>query len=149
MKDSAGDRNIYIRTMGGFEVFVDDYPIHFRSSKSKELLALLVCKGGCSLSIEEAIRYLWPEEVVNNKTKTKLRRTYCRLNSTLDEKGIGDVVEGYRGFKYLRMDKLSCDFEYRPKEKDTGIPGNPMKERFMKEYWWRREFLEVPYAKRE
>lgn len=149
MRDSAGDRNIYIRTMGGFEVFVDEDPMHFRAPKSKELLALLVSKGGCSLSIEDAIRYLWPEEDVNNKTKTRLRQTFCRLNSILDERGIGDVVEGYRGFKYLRMDKLSCDFEYRPGKKDTGNPENLMKEGFMKEYWWRRELLEVPYIKRE
>lgn len=37
-------QNIFIKTFGGFDVFVDGKQVHFSSEKAKEMLAVLVDK---------------------------------------------------------------------------------------------------------
>ena len=39
-------QNIFIKTFGGFDVFVDGKQVHFSSEKAKEMLAVLVDKRG-------------------------------------------------------------------------------------------------------
>jgi hypothetical protein len=42
-------KQVFIRTFGYFDIFVNSHPIEFSCSKAKELLALLVDRGGESL----------------------------------------------------------------------------------------------------
>ena len=43
-------QNIFIKTFGGFDVFVDGKQVHFSSEKAKEMLAVLVDKRGIAPS---------------------------------------------------------------------------------------------------
>lgn len=53
------NERVFIKTFGRFDVFVDGLAIHFKSSKSKELLALLVDNQGGVITMEVAISILW------------------------------------------------------------------------------------------
>lgn len=47
-------KRIQVRTFGGFDVFVDGKPLFFKRTKSKELLAYLIDRRGCSVTLRNA-----------------------------------------------------------------------------------------------
>lgn len=108
-QDKTGGRNIYIRTFGYFDVFVNDKPIAFRSQKSKELFALLVDHRGGYVSSREAIGFLWENDPVDSMTLARYRKVALRLKNLLEEYGIADIVESVNGKRRLATDKVRCD----------------------------------------
>lgn len=100
---------IYIRTFGYFDVFVNDKPIAFRSQKSKELFALLVDRRGGYVSSEEAISFLWEDEPVSAVTLARYRKVALRLKNILEEYGISNVVEAVDGKRRIVTEKVQCD----------------------------------------
>lgn len=100
---------IYIRTFGYFDVFVDEKPIAFRNKKSKELFALLVDRRGGFISSEEVIGYLWEDEDVNAVTLARYRKVALRLKNILEEYGIADIIESVDGKRRIVTDKVRCD----------------------------------------
>ncbi len=125
---------IYIRTFGYFDVFVNDKPIVFRHEKSKELLALLVDRKGGVLTSREAISCLWEDEPVDKTTQARFRKVAMRLKYILEEYGIADIVETVNGKRRLVADKVSCDlFDYLD---DTKRDSNPFNGSYMTGYSW-------------
>ena len=102
-------RTVSIRTFGYFDVFVGDKPIAFRNKKSMELFALLVDRKGGYVTSEEAISFLWEDEVVSPLTLSRYRKVALRLKSTLEEYGISDIVEAVDGKRRIVMEKVECD----------------------------------------
>lgn len=54
-------QNIRVRTFGGFDVYVNEEKLHFKRSKSKELLAYLVDRRGHSVTVREACNVLFED----------------------------------------------------------------------------------------
>lgn len=54
-------QNIFIKTFGGFDVFVDGKQVHFSSEKAKEMLAVLVDKRGSSVSLSQMAWLLYEQ----------------------------------------------------------------------------------------
>jgi|GEM_PF-1766196 len=109
----AKRRQVYIRTFGFFEVFMDQKPVFFKTAKAKELLAILVDRRGGYLSTDEAISYLWEDEPANKITRTRYRKVAMRLKETLEEYGIGDIVEVSARRRRIAVEKVQCDlFDY-------------------------------------
>ncbi|MBQ8164807.1 MAG: PAS domain-containing protein [Clostridia bacterium] len=100
---------IYIRTFGYFDVFVNNKPIAFRNKKAKELLALLVDRRGGYVTSEEAIGYLWENEPANAVTLARYRKEALRLKNTLEEYGITDIIESVDGKRRIIPEKIKCD----------------------------------------
>lgn len=100
---------VYIRTFGYFDVFVNGVPIAFRNKKSKELLALLVDRKGGFVTSEEAISFLWEDESSNSVTLARYRKVALRLKNILEEYGISGIVESVDGKRRLVNEKISCD----------------------------------------
>lgn len=110
VSDTAAEQtNIYIRTFGYFDVFVDERPIAFRNEKSKELFALLVDRRGGYVSSDEAISFLWEDEPINPVTLARYRKVALRLKNILEEYGISDIVESVNGKRRLITEKVRCD----------------------------------------
>jgi two-component system LytT family response regulator len=97
------------RTFGAFDLFVNEKPVHFSSSKSKELLALLVAYDGSSLTMDEAIANLWPEKDID-LAKRLYRDAVWRLRSVLKSYGLSFLVEFKRAVLYLKREGVSCDY---------------------------------------
>lgn len=102
-------RKAYIRTFGFFDVFVDQKPIFFKTAKAKELLAILVDRRGGYLSTDEAISYLWEDEPASKVTRTRYRKVALRLKETLEEHGIGDIIEVANHRRRIVMENVQCD----------------------------------------
>lgn len=101
---------IWVRTFGNFDVFLDGVPIRFSSAKSKELLAVLVDRRGGSLSAEEAITYLWEYRPADKQAMSNYRKVAMRMQNTLEQYGIGDLVINNRGVRSLNMAIVDCDY---------------------------------------
>lgn len=102
-------QTITIRTFGYFDVFVGDRLIAFRNKKSKELFALLVDRRGGYITSDEAIGFLWEDEPANSVTLARYRKVALRLKNTLEEYGIGDVIEAVDGKRRIVPEKVKCD----------------------------------------
>ena len=100
---------VVIQTFGFFDVFVDGKAVLFRSKKAKELLALLVDRKGGYISSSDAIACLWEDSVVDEKILSRYRKIAMRLNNTLKEYGIEDIIENIDGQRRIIPEKVSCD----------------------------------------
>ena len=81
-------KRIHFHTFGAFDMLVDGEPVHFRSGKAKELMALCVYRDGRPVSIHEIVENLWGE----NADGTGYRRTIKELaERTADRGGFGST----------------------------------------------------------
>ncbi|MBQ7433913.1 MAG: PAS domain S-box protein [Lachnospiraceae bacterium] len=117
--NSRKTHTVSIRTFGYFDVFVDEKPIAFRSQKAKELFALLVDRRGGYVSSEEAISFLWEDEMVNSVTLSRYRKVALRLKNILEEYGISYVVEVVDGKRRIVTGTVQCDlYQYLSDRKE-------------------------------
>lgn len=108
-KKEESHPQVFIRTFGYFDVFVKETPIAFRSQKAKELFALLVDRRGGYVSSEEAISFLWEDEMVNSVTLSRYRKVALRLKNILEEYGISNIVESVDGKRRIVTARVQCD----------------------------------------
>lgn len=104
-------KRIYFHTFGLFDMQVDGRPVHFRSSKAKELMALCVYRNDRPVSIHEMVEYLWGEDAASAPEKTGYRRTIKELADTLKEYGADDLFIRERGSLRVRMDLADSDYQ--------------------------------------
>ena len=134
---------IWIRTFGSFDIFVNGVPIRFSSAKSKELLAVLVDRRGGSLSAEEAIAYLWEDKPADKQVMTNYRKVAMRMQETLNNYGIGDLVINNKGLRSLNMAIVDCDL-YRFILKDKTYT-HFFHGQYMQNYSWAENTLATLY----
>ena len=106
---SSQHPKVTIRTFGYFDIFINDKPIAFRNKKAKELLALLVDRRGGYVTSEQAIGYLWENEPANTVTLARYRKEALRLKNTLEEYGIGHILESVDGKRRIIPEQVDCD----------------------------------------
>lgn len=100
---------VFIKTLGYFDVFVDGKPIHFSSSKSKELLALLVDRRGGSVSTENAVSALWPDRNYDESVQSLFRKVLKSLRTALSDAGVLDILIDARNQRSVDTSKFDCD----------------------------------------
>lgn len=120
---------------GNFDCFISNRVVVFPSNKSKELFALLLIKNGKSLSMEQAISYLWPDKDVN-KAKILYRDAVWRLRSLLKSISF-ECIDFQRALLVLDKTDIECDYyDFLNGKKSL------YKEQFMEEYEWAKTFKE-------
>jgi two-component system, LytTR family, response regulator len=125
---------IFAKTFGPFDLFVNQSPVRFSSSKSKELLALLVVYRGSMLTMDDCIGHLWPEKDLD-LAKLLYRDAIWRLRKSLKEAGLLFLVNFARGSSSLCVDCLDCDYWSYLKKKDGNYHGS-----FLPGYDWSMEY---------
>lgn len=100
---------VFVKTFGYFDVFVDGKPIHFSSSKSKELLALLVDRRGGSVSTENAVSALWPDRSYDESVQSLFRKVLKSLRTALSDAGVLDILIDARNQRSVDTSKFDCD----------------------------------------
>ncbi len=96
-----------VQAFGNFEVFVDETPIAFKYSKTKELFAYLIDRKGalCTLAEMQAVLF---EDGSNHESYMKsLRRDLLGILTLL---GCEDVVVQQRGKLGIIPDRVECDY---------------------------------------
>ena len=125
---------IFIRTFGHFDVFVDGEAVLFNHSKAKELLALLVDRRGGFVGATEAISCLWEEEPANSTTLSRCRKAALHLRQILLKYGIEYLLETVNGKRRIMTGVCECDYyqylRHGPESSHQGF--GP----YMSEYSW-------------
>jgi hypothetical protein len=109
-QNQAPTKRVFARTFGHFDLFVDGVPITFKSSKEKELMALLIDRNGGTLSTSEAISYLWEDEAADERVSTRYRKLAMGLKQTLTKYGIEDIMLNHNGVRSVDVSAIQCDY---------------------------------------
>lgn len=107
--EAAPQKQVGVRTFGGFEVLVDGKPLRFGRAKVKELLAYLVDRRGMSVSNSEACAVLWEDAAGGGSQKSYYRTIVTELRATLRAAGVEEILR--RGYNSLAIvpERLDCD----------------------------------------
>ena len=125
---------VVIKTFGYFDVFVEDKPVYFSSSKSKELLALLVDRRGGSVSTENAVSTLWPERNYDETVQSLFRKVLKSLRTALSDAGILDILIDVRNQRSIDTSKFDCDYYQLLKQNEAYM--NAFQGEYMTGYEW-------------
>ncbi len=101
--------HIEVRTFGNFDLLVDGKQVSFARSKAKELLACLVDKRGIRISRAEAFHLLWGEEEYTRPRQKMLDVIIRSLRATLEENGVGEILQIEQGGLRIEPTALDCD----------------------------------------
>jgi len=104
------DKRVRVQTFGNFEIFVDENPVLFNRSKTKELLAYLVSRKGALCSNNEIIAVIWEGKNDSPALQSHFRHLVADLIKTFQSLNVEDII--IKKWKHLAVapDKLSCDF---------------------------------------
>jgi len=123
-------RRVRVQTFGNFEIFVDEVPVYFSYSKTKEFIAYLIDRNGASATNAEIIAAL-------SDDSKEIKDSYFRnlrvdLLDTLEKLGCSDIiVRGYRSIGIVK-DKIECDYYNYLEGKDQGMYHGE----YMQQYSW-------------
>jgi len=128
------DKRVRVQTFGNFEVFVDESPVLFSRSKTKELLAYLVSRKGALCSNNEIIAVIWEDKDDSPSMQSHFRHLVADLIRTFNSLNVDDVI--IRKWKNLAVvpNKLSCDF-YEMLDGNVKA-ANSYAGEFMSQYSW-------------
>jgi len=121
-------KNIFVKTFGYFDIFVNGDAVHFTNSKSKEFLALLIDLCGATIGMDQTIKFLWPERDNDNNVKSRYRGMLKDLRETLISYDIYEIISEKRNSRSINRSYFSCDYYGLLRKDDT------YKERFEGEY---------------
>jgi hypothetical protein len=102
--------DIFVRTFGHFDLFVNNIAVTFSSNKEKELLALLIDRNGGTLSATEAIGYLWEDAENTKQVANRYRKLAMGLKNTLEKYHIGHILINNHGVRSINTAALTCDY---------------------------------------
>lgn len=132
-------RNVEIVTFGQFDLFVNDKPIFFRSSKSKELLAYLVDRRGGTVSTGLGISILWENKPYSVSSRSLYYKVVKSLEEALAEADISHIIIKTKHEICLNKNYVECDY-YRYL-RDKGRHRDLFKGEYMSQYSWGEETL--------
>lgn len=124
-------KRVRFQCFGNFEAFIDEEPIRFHYTRTKEMLAYLVSRNGTMCSSGEVMAVLWED----GSPDAYLRKLRKDLLDALKNKGLEDVIKKQRGSMGILADKVECDY-YDMLETDE--QGRYQGE-FMSQYSWAEE----------
>ena len=125
------DRGLRVQAFGNFEVFFDGKPLHFRYSKTKEMLAYLIDRNCAVVDIGEIRAILWDDDEDRTSYIKQLRKD---LVDTLKEVGAEDAIVIMRGGIGVIPAKIKCDFFDYLAGDAKGI--NSYHGEYMQQYSW-------------
>ena len=126
--------HIAVRTFGSFEIFVDNKPVKFARSRSKELLAFLVSRRGGQVARNELHNVLYSDREYDRPMQKQLDVMIRSMRDTLVEYGISEMLVMNRGLLSVRPELIDCDM-YRLTDGDTEAV-NSYRGEYMTGYSW-------------
>ncbi len=100
-------RRMRVQTFGNFEAYIDGYPIAFKYTKTKELLAYLIDRKGALCTSAEIQAVIFEDDGGHESYMKSLRRD---LLETLESTGCSSVIAQQRGKLGIVPDNLDCDY---------------------------------------
>ena len=118
-----------VQCFGNFEVYLDDLPLMFHYSRTKELMAYLIDRCGALCTNGELAAVLFEDA----EHESYFRRLRQDLRTTLEEAGCAQVLVQQRGSLGVVPDELDCDY-YAWRE--NTLPRSAYQGEYMTQYSW-------------
>lgn len=132
--EGTAQKRLQIRCFGNFDVFVDNVPLHFKRSKTRELLAYLVDRRGATCTMGELLGILWEDRPDSASQRTQLRNLIHDLKSALEAKGCASAL--IRGWNSIAVDVTAVDCDYYRYLDNSGSSADQYRGEYMKQYSW-------------
>jgi len=123
-----------VHTFGNFEVFIDERPLVFKRSKTKELFAYLVMRRGARCSNREIVAVIWEDKPDSVALQSQYRHLVQDLTNSLKAVDADNVLIKQRGYLAINPDTFYCDL-YNFCAADINAVNSYMGE-FMTQYSW-------------
>ncbi len=127
-------RSIVITTIPALSLTLAGKSVHINGAKARELFALLTDAADKGVTTGEGIAALWPDRPNDANTQSLFRMTFKRLCDSLDDAGIGDIIESKGNRRFLRTDMVDCDL-YRILSGDKNA-AKKYDGHYLQEYEW-------------
>lgn len=125
---------LQVRCFGNFDVFVNDQPLRFKRTKSKEMLAYLIDRRGSRCTIGELVSVLWEDDAHSPSRRTQVRNLISDLRNALKDAGAEDVIVRGRDEIAIVPESVDCDY-YRFLDGDPDAV-NLYRGEYMSQYSW-------------
>lgn len=125
---------VVVRTFGTFDVRVDGHSLHFARSKSRELFAILIHKGGTGICNAEACALLWPHKEYNFSLQRQFQTVLVEMCKSLTNSNAMNVLVRRRNFLAVETSEVNCDL-YRMMQGDMQAL-NAFRGEYMAGYAW-------------
>lgn len=99
------NRRVRVTCFGNFEIYVDNNPVEFKYSKSKELLAYLIHNKGSNVATRTIINHIFDENQLSYFSNVR-----NDLIKTLEQLGIDDVIRHSKGLLGINVENIDCDY---------------------------------------
>lgn len=130
-------KKVVIHTFGNFAVYVDGKAIKFSSPRAEELLAVLVDSAGETVTAEYAFSKMWEAITYNHTEAGRYRRAVQKLQNTLLENGIENILSYLPHSKAICKDMVECDYFDMLSQKPQAI--QEYAGRYLEQYSWAEE----------
>lgn len=124
-------KRVRIRAFGNFEVYLDDKPINFKYSKTKEMLAYLVDRKGALCTNGEIMAILFEDDNGHEAYFRSLRKD---LTDILEAADCSEIISQQRGRIGIIPETVDCDYFSWCAGKPT--PGAAYQGEYMTQYSW-------------
>ena len=131
VSDKAGIR---VQTFGNFEVFIEEEPVKFQYSKTKEMFAYLIDRNGAMCTNGELVGILWEDSADGKQKESYLKNLKADLLHLLAEAGCADILVKQRGKIAVNPEKVNCDYYAWLKGEAWAI--NAYRGEYMIQYGW-------------
>ena len=101
------NKRLRVQTFGNFEVFVDETPVAFKYTKTKELFAYLIDRRGALCTLAELQTILFEDEGGHDAYMKSMRRDLIGILTLL---GCDNAIVQQRGKLGVVPDRLECDY---------------------------------------
>lgn len=122
------------QTFGSFELYVDDRPLKFARTKSKELVAYLIDRRGAACTMNELAAVLFEEDGEERAQQSHVRHLISDLRATLSAAGAPDIIIKGRNSIAVNVKAIDCDY-YRLLEGEPTAMNRFLGE-YMSSYSW-------------
>lgn len=102
--------DLVVTTFGNFKIVYKNEELHFKRSKSLELLAYLIDKRGTPVTSNELICNLWEDKEPNRSTRSMFQNLISDIKETLSSKGINNFFIKTRNSFKINKESIDCDF---------------------------------------
>jgi two-component system LytT family response regulator len=127
-------RKIQVHCFGNFDVFVDEKPMIFLRSKSKELLAYLIDRKGSGVERAEMAAVLWEDMPYDRSIQKQLNVIRSDLLKSLEDAGaLGMIVQSRNS---LAVDPKAFDCDYYQALSGDVMAFNDFHGEYMAQYSW-------------
>nr|MCR5053790.1 response regulator [Lachnospiraceae bacterium] len=133
-----GNKRIRARCFGSFELYIDDIPVTFKYTKTKELVAYAIDRGGlCSLREIESV--LWEDDEDMTDHGSYIRNMISDLTTVMETHDCKEVI--IRKYGQIGIDEKMIDCDYYEYKSGNPASVNAFRGEYMSQFSWAEETL--------